>query len=116
KHGEALYAEFETHHVFVLPSYNEGIPAVLYEAGTFGLPVVTTPVGAIPDLVRHGENGLLHEPGDVEALSAALAQLVRDAALRARLGARLRDDVRAFHPDRAAERIVAAVHAELAAR
>jgi glycosyltransferase involved in cell wall biosynthesis len=115
-HGEALYAQFEAHDVFVLPSYNEGIPAVLYEAGTFGLPVVTTPVGAIGDLVRDGENGLLHAPGDVDALTAALARLAGDAALRARLGARLRDDVRAFHPDRAAERIVAAVRAELAAR
>ena len=115
-HGEALYAQFEAHDVFVLPSYNEGIPAVLYEAGTFELPVVTTPVGAIGDLVRDGENGLLIEPGDVDALTAALAQLAGDVALRARLGARLRDDVRAFHPDRAAERIVAAVRAELAAR
>jgi len=113
-HGEALYEQFEAHDVFVLPSYNEGIPAVLYEAGTFGLPVVTTPVGAIGDLVRHGDNGLLHEPGDVDALTAALVQLVTDPALRVRLGIRLREDVRAFHPDRAAERIVAAVSAELA--
>jgi glycosyltransferase involved in cell wall biosynthesis len=115
-HGEPLYQQFETHDVFVLPSYNEGIPAVLYEAGTFGLPVVTTPVGAIGDLVRDGENGLLHAPGDLDALTAAVGRLVREPELRVRLGARLRADVRRFHPDRAAEHIIAAVRAELAQR
>jgi glycosyltransferase involved in cell wall biosynthesis len=115
-HGEALYQQFAAHDVFVLPSYNEGIPAVLYEAGAFALPVVTTPVGAIPDLIRDGANGLLHAPGDVNALTAALARLVREPATRACLGAQLRQDVRGFHPDRAAERIVAAVRAELEAR
>jgi len=101
--------------VFALPSYNEGIPAVLYEAGAFGLPVVTTPVGAISSLVRDGENGFLVTPGDVDALGASLRRLVTDRALRERLGDRLRSDVAAFHPDRAAARIVAATR-ELLAR
>jgi len=115
-HGEALYRLFEQHDLFVLPSYNEGIPAVLYEAGAFGLPVVTTPVGAIPDLIRDGSNGLLVAPGDLDALSAAIDRLVQDAALRRQLGEQLRHDVLAFHPDRAAERIAMAVRHELAER
>ncbi len=114
--GEALYEQFRSHDLFALPSYNEGIPAVLYEAGAFGLPVVTTPVGAIADLVRDGENGLLVTPGDAEALAAALRRLSGEPGLRERLGAQLRRDVEAFHPDRAAARIVAATRELLARR
>lgn len=106
--GEALYERFRAHDLFALPSYNEGLPAVLYEAGAFGLAVVTTPVGAIPDLVRDGENGLIVLPGEVDALTAALRRLATDGDLRARLGARLKLDVDAFHPDRAAAKVVAA--------
>jgi glycosyltransferase involved in cell wall biosynthesis len=115
-HGDALYALFREHDVFVLPSYNEGIPAVLYEAGAFGLPVVTTPVGAIPDLIGHERNGLLVAPGDVDALTVAIGRLAGDPALRTQLGEQLRHDVLAFHPDRAAERIADAVHHELGER
>lgn len=113
--GEPLYERFRTHDLFALPSYNEGIPAVLYEAGAFGMPVVTTPVGAIADLVRDDENGFLVTPGDLDALADRLRRLATDSGLRARLGARLRCDVDAFHPDRAAAKIAAAVR-ELLAR
>lgn len=113
--GEALYERFRVHDLFALPSYNEGIPAVLYEAGAFELPVVTTPVGAIESLVRDGENGFLVAPGDVDALADRLRRLAADHDLRARLGARLKRDVDSFHPDRAAEKLVAATR-ELIAR
>jgi glycosyltransferase involved in cell wall biosynthesis len=114
--GEALYREYDLADLLALPSHNEGLPAVLYEAGAFGIPVVTTPVGAIPDLIRSGENGWLVPPGDVEALTAALRGLAGDSAARARLGARLRSDIAAYHPDRVAARVADAVRAELAAR
>lgn len=107
--GEALYDRFRAADLFALPSHNEGIPAVLYEAGAFGLPVLTTPVGAIPDLVRDGVTGVLVPPGDVAALAAALERLAGDAALRGRLGAALREEVARFHPDRVAERVARAV-------
>lgn len=113
--GEALYEHFRAHDLFALPSYNEGIPAVLYEAGAFELPVVTTPVGAIEALVRDGANGFLVTPGDVDALTERLRRLATDHELRARLGAQLKRDVDSFHPDRAAEKIVAATR-ELLAR
>lgn len=103
--GDALYQRFREADLFLLPSYNEGLPVVLYEAGMFEMPAITTPVGAIPDLIRHEENGLLVEPGDVAALAAAIAQLVTDHAGRRRLGARLKQDVLEFHPDRICERI-----------
>ena len=52
-----------------------------------GLAVVATPVGAVPDIVRDGETGLLVPAGDVEALTAALTRLAEDKPLRDRLGA-----------------------------
>jgi len=112
--GEPLYQRFATSDLFVLPSYTEGLPAVLYEAGAFQLPVITTPVGSIPDFIEPGRNGLLVPPGDVEALAGALARLAGDAELRRTLGTQLAADVASYHPDRIAARVADAVRAVLA--
>lgn len=56
--------------IFVLPSLAEGIPVVLMEAMSCGVPCVTTPVNGIPELVLHEETGLLATPGDVASLAA----------------------------------------------
>jgi glycosyltransferase involved in cell wall biosynthesis len=60
---------------------------VLSEAGAAGMPLISTDVGAISEIVRDGETGLLVPVGDSTALTAALARLVDDGELRARLGA-----------------------------
>ena len=91
--GEALYSEFRNSDYFVLPSHSEGLPIVVLEAGMFGLPVVATPVGAVTDVLEDGRNALIVQPGDVEGLAIAIKRLVRDAALRKRLGCELRHDV-----------------------
>ena len=65
----------------VLPSFAEGLPVVLMEAMALRRPVLTTYVAGIPELVRPGENGWLVPAGDVEALAAALEDvLARPAA------------------------------------
>jgi glycosyltransferase involved in cell wall biosynthesis len=68
------------------------------EAMAAGLAVVTTPVGAIEDIISNGETGLLVPPGDIDALTAALLRLLEDAALRRRLG----EAARAAHAERLA--------------
>jgi len=73
--------------VFVLPSYNEGLPVSLLEAMSWGLPVISTTVGGIPQLVRHEVDGFLVEAGDRRGLARALACLGGDAGLRQRMGA-----------------------------
>lgn len=73
--------------VFVLSSLHEGLPISLLEAMAAGLPSVATQVGGIPEALTDGREGLLVPPGDVDALAGALATLLDDAALRARMGA-----------------------------
>lgn len=78
--------------VFVLPAVvdrrgeTEGLGVVLLEAMSYGVPVVATRVGGIPDIVEDGANGLLVEAGDAEALAGALAKVAEDRALASRLG------------------------------
>jgi glycosyltransferase involved in cell wall biosynthesis len=72
--------------ILVLPSFAENLPVSVIEGMAAGLAVVTTPVGAVEDIITDGETGLLVQPGDVEALTAALTRLVEDRALRDRLG------------------------------
>jgi glycosyltransferase involved in cell wall biosynthesis len=81
--GEA-YAEGS---VFVLSSRREGLPMVILEAMSKGLPVVSfdCPTGPA-ETVATGENGVLLPDGDVPALSAALAEVIEDGELRIRLG------------------------------
>jgi len=72
--------------VLVLPSHHEGVPMAILEAMAYGLPVIATPVGGIPDVIRHGREGLLVEVGNRAALTAALARMVAEPALRMSLG------------------------------
>jgi glycosyltransferase involved in cell wall biosynthesis len=65
----------------------DGLPNVLMEAQSQGLACISTAVSAIPELIRDGETGLLVPPDNVPALTAGLARLIRDPALRQSLGA-----------------------------
>lgn len=71
---------------YVLPSLTEGLPLSLLEAMAHRLPVLATPVGGIPEVVRDGEDGLLVPANDPQALAQAMARLAGDAVLRAALG------------------------------
>lgn len=93
--------------VFAFPSLHEGLGSTLLDAMQCGLPIVATKAGGIPELVMHGENGLLVEAGDVDGLAAALERLIVDADLRRRLGKAGRDRARAYTPEAMAQRYLA---------
>ena len=76
--------------VFLLPSYSEGLPVAVLEAMANGLPVITTPVGGIPDIVVDGETGVLIQPGDVPALVEACLRLLGNPLERGRLASAAR--------------------------
>lgn len=98
----------------LLPFRFEGQPLVILEALAAGTPVITTRVGAIPETIANGVEGVLLEPGDVDGLAAATLRLVRDAQLRRRLGAAARARFEAeFTSGMFADRVVAALVASL---
>jgi glycosyltransferase involved in cell wall biosynthesis len=79
----AVYAAMD---IFVLPSLNEGLPMTVLEAMAASKPVIATRVGAIPSVIKDGENGLLVAPKDSEGLRNAVASLLNDPERRRRLG------------------------------
>lgn len=82
--------------IFVLPSYNEGLPMAILEAMGWQLPIISTPVGGIPELIVSGENGLLITPGDIKQLSESMECLIEDKALRLKIGTAARKTVEPF--------------------
>lgn len=83
-HTERLYAAAD---LVVLPSLKEGMPNVVLEAMLFGLPVVATRVGAVPDMLRDGLDALLVPARDPQALARAIAELIANRARAARMAA-----------------------------
>lgn len=81
-----LIGLYHQSHLFVLPSYYEGSPMVMLEAMACGLPIVSTRVGGIPELVTEEVNGILINPGDRKTLLASLSRLLADPGLRDRMG------------------------------
>lgn len=72
--------------VFVFPSYSESFPLVVLEAMAAGLPLVVTPVGALPEVLEENVHAYFVRPGDVEGIAAAVLKLMRDPAHRDRMG------------------------------
>jgi glycosyltransferase involved in cell wall biosynthesis len=72
---------FNSHHIFVLPSYGEGQPISILEGMASQMAIVSTNVGSIPEIIKR-ENGFLVDPGDIDELSSAILKLVRKEDLQ----------------------------------
>ena len=77
--------------LFVMPSREEGFGLVYIEAAFHGVPSIGCRVGGVPVAIHEGKTGLLIEPGDTGALSAAIQQLRCDEGLRLRMGSAARE-------------------------
>ncbi|GIH27787.1 hypothetical protein Aph01nite_60970 [Acrocarpospora phusangensis] len=100
-----MAAEYRAASLVALSSDHEGLPPVLAEAASHGLPAVAFDVsGGVRCLIRNGETGLLAPPGDVPALAAALGALMADTRQRRRLGSAAREHARRFRLPRVVDR------------
>jgi len=109
---QELISIYQTADLFILTPVQtedgdrDGIPNVLVEAMAVGLPVITTAVAGIPELVDNKQNGLLYEPHDVEGISSGILELLRNAEKRTQLGgAGMKKVTEQFDVSQAAQRL-----------
>jgi len=79
--------------LFVNPSYSEGLPTNVLEAGAMGLPIIATDVGGTSEIITNNKNGLLIKPGDVKTLQKNIKQLLGNTKLSNQFGKRSREKV-----------------------
>ncbi|PUA31612.1 MAG: hypothetical protein B7O98_08930 [Zestosphaera tikiterensis] len=91
--------------VFSLPTLADYHPIALLEAQALGTPVVSTRVGAIPEIVIDGETGLLVEPGSIDQLAEAIEMLLTDERLRRKMSQKAREWSKNFTLDKAVSRL-----------
>lgn len=97
--------------VMALPSLSEGLPNVILEAMAFGVPVVASQVGGVPEIIDHGINGLLIESASSTNLAQALIKLANDPHLAKKLAQQARLDVQhRFDADIQTKRLMTLYH------
>lgn len=102
--------------IFLLPSYNEGLPMSVLEAMAYAKAVISTPVGGIGELLNNEVDGLMVEPGDVQALSDAIADLCANPEKRRQLGKAARSTIEQQYSDKTVLPIIEAKYAEFCAK
>lgn len=91
KYGDELLAYYAASDCFVFPSYREGFPNTVLEAGAMGLPSIVTDINGSREIVKDGENGMVIPSKDSEALYQAMEKIVMDNEMRAKLAANSRE-------------------------
>ncbi len=104
--GVELAQAYASADVLAFPSDTETLGFVAMEAMACGVPAVGARAGGVPDVIRHGENGLLFTPGDLGDLTEQLRRLLTDDVLRKRLGRQAREDMEPFGWRAATETLV----------
>ncbi len=70
---------------YILPSYDEGLPMSVLEAMSYSLPVITTDVGGIPEIIQNEKNGIMTKPGDIEKIEKAIKRIIEEKDFRKKL-------------------------------
>ena len=90
KFGEELLAYYASADCFVFPSYREGFPNTVLEAGAMGLPSIVTDINGSREIIVQGENGVIIPPRDSDALYKAMLDMIRNKPARERMAANAR--------------------------
>lgn len=107
---DALLREMSEADVFVFPSLFEGFALVILEAMAAGLPVITTPNTAGPDLIEHGKEGVIVPAGDATALRDAMQSLLNDPERARSMGRAAHEKAREYTWEKYGERWEAMLH------
>lgn len=85
--------------VYILPSYNEGLPIAILEAMSYSHPVISTPVGGIPEVVENGVNGILVQPGNTQEIADAIKRYIEQPEIVTIEGRKSYERIKAFFPE-----------------
>lgn len=85
KRADQLVEAYASADCFVMPSYREGFPNTVLEAGAMGLPSIVTDINGSREIIEHGRNGIVVPPKDAPALLQAMERMLTDAAMRSRM-------------------------------
>lgn len=85
--------------VYILPSFNEGLPIGILEAMSYRHPIISTPVGGIPEVVKDGVNGIMVNPGNVQEIAKAISAFVGDKKLVEEYGMHSIELVKPYLPE-----------------
>jgi len=84
--------------ILVLPSYNEGLPISILEAMGYGLPIISTNIGGIPEVVLDGQNGYIITPGDKKELAGVISRYLQQPELTIKQGVKSLEMIKDFYP------------------
>ncbi|PXX97924.1 hypothetical protein DF185_16430 [Marinifilum breve] len=101
---------FRSSDAFILPSYKEGLPLSILEAMSYGLPIISSKVGGIPDLIHKGRNGILVVPGNQRAIKNAIVKLMTNKGLCKNYSQNSTRTVVDFYPDRVLKTLFSIYH------
>ncbi len=104
--GEKKEEMFLKSHVYILPSYNEGLPIAILESMSYGLPIVSTNIGGTPEVLFEGVNGYIFTPGDKARIKEIIREIVNNPADLQRMGKESLNIVKNYFPDAVEKKLV----------
>lgn len=85
--------------ILILPSYNEGLPIAILEAMSYGKAIISSPVGGIPEIVMHGQNGILVKPGNQNELFNAICFFIKNKDEIKTFGNKSKEIIQPYFPE-----------------
>lgn len=104
---ESKHKLLSSAHILFLPSYSEGLPLSILEGMLYGLPIISRPIGGIPDLIKNEENGFLIDSLDPKDFSEKIKKVAEDQELFLRISTNNINKSKIFSPDNVRKRLMA---------